>query len=102
MPAVLNNPITLDYFVNQTKEALSEICARGIKRLVTDNGQDYVIMPSEKYEKLIDELADIELDRLAAERLAEPNVKWLTEEEFDAALGFTEEDLAGWEDVEIE
>ena len=45
---------------------------------------------------------DADLIRLAEERIANDNGVRYTMEEIDKMFGFTEEDLEGWEEVEIE
>ena len=45
---------------------------------------------------------DADLIRLAEERISNDNGVRYTMEEIDEILGFTEKDLEGWEEVEIE
>ena len=45
---------------------------------------------------------DADLIRLVEERLANDSGKRYTMDEIDEMYGFTEEDLEGWEEVEIE
>ena len=57
-----------------------------------------VIVP----EKFLDKYCDFELEQEAARRLANPSGITYTLEEIMTESGFTEKDLEGWEDIEIE
>ncbi len=67
---------------------------------VLDN--NYVIMPKEMYDMLMEECADRAIEREAARRLAHSGGKTYTEQEMMDKFGITEEDIAAAGDVEIE
>lgn len=62
---------------------------------------NYVIVPRELYERMMDEYTDREIERVAAERLADPGDKTYTEKEMMDMFGITEEDIKAAGDVEI-
>lgn len=62
---------------------------------------NYVIVPRELYERMMDEYTDREIERVAAERLAAPGDKTYTEKEMMDMFGITEEDIKAAGDVEI-
>ena len=75
----------------------------GAKVVMKNNAAECVLLAPDEYIRMIDELNDARLLTIAMERMAhyDPS-KTLSMEEVDARLGFTEEDLTGWEDVEFE
>ena len=75
----------------------------GAKVVMKNNAAECVLLAPDEYVRMIDELNDARLLAIAMERMAhyDPS-KTLSMEEVDARLGFTEEDLTGWEDVEFE
>ena len=68
-----------------------------------NNMAECVLLSPEEYVRLMDELNDARLEAVAAERLARYDPQKLVSwDEMMKKFGVTEEDLAGWEDVEIE
>ncbi len=68
-----------------------------------NNAPECVLLSPEEYVSLMDEVNDARLLMLANERLANTDMSQiLSEEEVYRNLGITEEDLEGFEEVEIE
>ena len=93
-------------FQQQMYSVLNDVQS-GVKKIITDNGTPFcVIMPIKEYaliEQLADEIFDAKIERLAYERLQDPNYKdkLIPAETLYQELGITDKDLEGWEDVEI-
>ena len=68
-----------------------------------DRGTEKRFITPEESEELKEELYDAVLLDIAMERMAhyDPS-KTISQEEMYRIMGITEEDLIGWEDVEIE
>ena len=88
--------VTVD---NLSPDVFADIRKTGAKDLA---GTGCVIMSKDAYEKIMDELADYEIEREAARRIAAGDDEVFTEEEVLKELGITEEDMASVGDVEIE
>ncbi len=68
-----------------------------------NNAPECVLLSPEEYVSLMDDVNDARLLMLANERLANTDMSQsLSEEEVYRNLGITEEDLEGFEEVEIE
>ncbi len=81
------------------KETFEDVLRHGAKEIL---GTGCLLIPKELYEKVMEELTDWNMAIEADRRLKDPNAKYYTEQEAMKALGLTEKDLEGWEDVEIE
>ena len=68
------------------------------KEVVKVENTGCVIVP----EEFLDAYYDYELEREAARRLANPSGITYSFDEVMAESGFSEKDLEGWEDIEIE
>lgn len=67
-----------------------------------NNIAECVLLSPEQYMELIEEINDARLLTVANERMEHFNPETLiSEEEMDRILGITEEDLKGYEEVEI-
>ena len=76
---------------------------RGAKVVMKNNVAECVLLSPEEYVRLMDAVNDAKLEAIAAERLAHYDPKTLVSwDEMMQELGLTEDDLAGWEDVEVE
>ena len=84
-------------------KVFEEVRQNGTMVVMKNNAAECVLLSPEEYVRLMDELEDAYLLGIAEERLAhyDPS-KNISQEELDAELGITEEDLAGWEDVELD
>ena len=67
-----------------------------------NNTAECVLLSPEQYMKLIEEINDARLLTVANERMEHFNPETLiSEEEMDRFLGISEEDMKGYEEVEI-
>ena len=90
-----------ELLIGAFKEALRNAKDSGSSYFLDDdNDETYVLLSKEGYNDVANECI---LMGVADERLRhfDPS-KLLTQEEFDKLFGITEEDLEGWEEVEIE
>lgn len=80
-----------------------EVKHSGAKVVMKNNAAECVLLSPEEYIRLMDEVNDARLLTIAAERMAhyDPTTT-LSEEEMNARLGITADDLADFEGVEIE
>ena len=75
----------------------------GAKVVMKNNTAECVLLSPDEYIRLMDELNDARLAALAAERMAHFNHEiTVSEAEMNRRLGITEDDLAGFDEVDIE
>ena len=75
----------------------------GAKVVMKNNTAECVLLSPDEYIRLMDELNDARLAALAAERMAHFNPEIaVSEAEMNRRLGITEDDLAGFDEVDIE
>lgn len=80
-----------------------EVKQTGAKVVMKNNAAECVLLSPEEYIRLMDEVNDARLLTIATERLTNYNpATTLSEEEMNARLGVTSDDLADFEGVEIE
>ena len=80
-----------------------EVKEYGSKVVMKNNVAECVLMSPTEYVRLMDELNDARLLNTAAERMAHYDASSLiSEEEIRERLGITQEDLEGFEEVDIE
>ena len=81
----------------------SNVKAIGAKVVMKNNRPEVVIVPPEEYVREKEELENLRLLLLAAERMEHYNADTLvSQEEVDRRFNFTEEELSDFEEVEIE
>ncbi len=81
----------------------SNVKATGAKVVMKNNRPEVVIVPPEEYVREKEELENLRLLLLAAERMEHYNADTLvSQEEVDRRFNFTEEELSDFEEVEIE
>ena len=75
----------------------------GAKVVMKDDLAECVLLSPEEYLRMVDELNDAKLLALAMERMEryDPSTT-ISQEDFDRRFGITEEDLKGYEKVELE
>ena len=75
----------------------------GAKVVIKDDLAECVLLSPEEYLMMVDELNNAKLLALAMERMEryDPS-KTISQEAFDRRFGITEEDLKGYEEVELE
>lgn len=75
----------------------------GTKVVMKNNVAECVLISPEEYIRLMDEVNDARLLAVASERMAHFNPATLiSEEEMNRRLGITEDDLTGFDEVDIE
>ena len=102
--SAIKNTVPISLFNRgQAGKIFEEIRQSGAKVVMKNNTAECVLLSPEEYVRLMDELNDAKLEAVAAERLARYDPQKLVSwDEMMKKFGVTEEDLAGWEDVEIE
>lgn len=80
-----------------------DVKQNGAKVVMKNNAAECVLLSPDEYVRLIDELNDARLLALANERLAKTDpASFISEEEMEERLGVRAEDLAGFDEVDIE
>lgn len=75
----------------------------GAKVVMKNNVAECVLISPEEYVRLMDEVNDARLLAVASERMAHFNPATLiSEEEMNRRLGITEDNLTGFDEVDIE
>ena len=75
----------------------------GTKVVMKNNAAECVLISPDEYVRLMDELNDARLLAVASERMAHFDpTSLISEEVMNRRLGVTEDDLAGFDEVEIE
>ncbi|MDO4479177.1 MAG: type II toxin-antitoxin system Phd/YefM family antitoxin [Lachnospiraceae bacterium] len=81
----------------------SEVKRSGAKVVMKNNAPECVLLSPEEYVQLMDQVNDAKLLALATERLENyAPAKTIPFEEMNQRLGITDDDLAGYEEVEFE
>jgi len=103
MQIAIENTLPFSSFMANAKRIFAEVQTQGPKLITEEGHPSCVILSHTEYERIMEELADATVVRMAEERLAKPRAAedWITQEEIDKEFGFTEEKLKGWEEVEI-
>ena len=85
-------------------EIFDEVRREGTKLVVGDDDSAVcILMKPEDYMRMSGDFYDVGSMRVAEERLNHiDRSRLVSEEEFDRIFGITEEDLEGWEDIELE
>ena len=83
---------------------IDDVKLHGAKVVIKNNHPECVILSVKEYNKIMDELEDLRLTVIAAERLMsqKPGDKTYTLDEVEKMFGITQEDLDNAEDDEIE
>lgn len=83
---------------------INDVKLHGAKIVVKNNHPECVMLSIKEYKKMVEELEDLRLTVIAAERLMnhKPGDKTYTLEEVEKMFGITQEDLDNAEDDEIE
>ena len=81
----------------------ADVKKSGAKVVMKNNTAECVLMAPNEYVRLMEELNDARLMAVASERLAKYDAsKLISEDEMNRRLGITEDDLTGYEMVDIE
>ncbi len=100
----IENTISITHFNRGLAGKIFEDVKRsGAKVVMKNNAAECVLLSPQEYIQLMDEVEDARLLMVANARMARFDAaKALTQEQIDKEFGFTEEDLADAEDVELE
>lgn len=82
-----------------TPETMKDVLLHGAKEIA---GTGCLLVPKALYERFLDDFTDWQIEREAAERLRNDDGETIPEEEVMRRLGIAEDDLEGWEDIELE
>ena len=87
----------------KAEEIFAEVRRSGPRIVMNDNKAECVLVPLNEYEMMTADHDDIKLFAVAEERLNRlDRSKLISAEELYKELGITDEDIEGWEDVELE
>lgn len=80
-----------------------EVKRSGAKVVMKNNAAECILLSPDEYVKIMDELNDMRLLAIANQRiLNSDSATWISDEEMNKRLGISEEDLKGFDEVEIE
>ena len=80
-----------------------EVKKSGAKVVMKNNAAECILLSPDEYVKIMDELNDMRLLAIANQRmLNSDSATWISDEEMNKRFGISEEDLKGFEEVEIE
>ena len=101
--SAINNTVSISQFhKGMAAKIFSDVRKTGAKVVIKNNEPECVIMSPKDYTEMVDELADLQLQLLAFERIAGGALEHtVAQEEVDRMFGFKPEDLADAEEVEI-
>lgn len=103
MSAITNTVPISQFNRGLAGKIFDEVKQCGAKVVMKNNAAECVLISPDEYVRLMDELNDARLLAIASERLAHLDTSTLiSEEEMNHRLGVTEDDLAGYDEVEIE
>ena len=100
--AITNTISITNFNRGQAGQIFDSVRKTGLKIVIKNNKPECVLLSPEDYLSLMDELNNARLLAIANERLANFNGNTLSQEEMSNILGLTQNDLAGFENVEIE
>ena len=101
--SAINNTVSISQFhKGMTAQIFTEVKKTGAKVVIRNNEPECVIMSTDDYMDLLDELAEIRMELTALRRIADGALNHtIPQQEVDGMFGFTQEDLAGYEEVEL-
>ena len=88
----------------RAEDIFAEVRRTGTRLVVGDDDSAVgIVMNPKDYLRMSDDFDTIKVMAVAEERLnhIDPS-RFISQEELDRRLGITEEDLKGWEDIELE
>ena len=103
MSAILNTVPITQFNRGMAGKIFDEVKRTGAKVVMKNNAAECVLLSPEEYVRLMDEINDARLLEIASERLARlDSTTMISEEEMNQRLGVTAEDLADFDEVELE
>ena len=103
--AIVKNSVSIsDFNRGKAGKIFDELNKKGTMLVIKNSQPEGVLLSLKEYVDLMDELEDLRITVIAAERLMnkDPNAKTYTSEEMMQKLGITQEDVDNAEDDEIE
>ncbi len=103
MSAITNTVPITQFNRGLAGKIFDEVKQCGAKVVMKNNTAECILISPDEYVRLMDELNDARLLAVASERMAHfaPSTL-IPEEEMNRRLGVTDDDLAGFDEVEIE
>ena len=100
----IKNTVPISQFIRGLAGKIFEdVKQSGSKVVMKNNVAECVLISPEEYVRLMDEVNDARLLAVASERMAHFNPATLiSEEEMNRRLGITEDNLTGFDEVDIE
>ena len=104
LSGAMNRTVPISQFhKGMAAHVFSDVRKNGAKVVMKNNEPECVLMSPAEYMDFMDEIADARLELLALRRLADGALEHTcSEKEVMDSFGITEEDLDGFEEVEIE
>lgn len=103
MSAITNTVPITQFNRGLAGKIFEDVKHSGAKVVMKNNAAECVLISPEEYVHLMDELNDARLLTIAAERMAHFDpVTLVSEEEMNRRLGVTKDDLADFDEVDIE
>ena len=102
--AAIQNTISISQFNRGLAgKIFQDVKNSGAKVVMKNNAAECVLISPDEYIRLMDELNDARLLAVVSERMAHFDpASLISEEEMNRRLGVTEDDLAGFSEVDIE
>ena len=102
--SAITNTVPINQFNRELAGKIFEdVKHSGAKVVMKNNVAECVLISPEEYVRLMDELNEARLLAVASERMAHFDpVSLISEEEMNRRLGVAEDDLAGFDEVDIE
>ena len=96
--------VSIKYLAKNTRTVFVDAKKHGAIMIEGDGCPSCVLMTVDDYQRLYDELADFEIEQLAAKRLAKPEFEreYIPARDVYEELGISKADLKDCEDIEIE
>lgn len=104
LSSAINHTVPISQFhKGMAAQIFSDVRKHGAKVVIKNNEPECVIMSPSEYTNFMDELAEAKIEILALKRIAAGALEHtLSEQEVMAFHGISEDELADFEEVEIE
>ena len=102
--SALTNTVPITQFIRgYAGKIFEEVKKSGAKVVMKNNAAECILLSPDEYVKIMDELNDMRLLAIANQRMLDSDpATWISDEEMNKRFGISEEDLKGFEEVEIE
>lgn len=100
---LLKNTVSISSFnKGQAGKIFSDVKKNGTKIVMKNNEPECVLISPDEYIEIIEMIEDIKLSAIVEERIKNSNGETYTFDEIMKESGITENDLEGYEDIELE